>query len=66
MPRALWRPGQGEEFNSDILKDPKLSLLAPYMGKNVSVFKCPADARLAIPPPLRPVDKRFRQRGLFL
>jgi prepilin-type N-terminal cleavage/methylation domain-containing protein/prepilin-type processing-associated H-X9-DG protein len=38
-------PGQGEEFNSDILMDPTRCLIAPYLGKNVSVFKCPADAR---------------------
>jgi len=39
-------PGDGEEFNSDILIDPTRSLLAPYMGKNASIFKCPADKRI--------------------
>jgi prepilin-type N-terminal cleavage/methylation domain-containing protein/prepilin-type processing-associated H-X9-DG protein len=38
-------PGQDYEFNSDILRDPALSLLAPYVGNNVAIFKCPADKR---------------------
>src|ERR1043166_8679216 len=38
-------PGQPQEFNSDILKDPTRSLLAPYIGNNVAIFKCPADKR---------------------
>jgi prepilin-type N-terminal cleavage/methylation domain-containing protein/prepilin-type processing-associated H-X9-DG protein len=38
-------PGQNEEFNSDILMDPKLCLIAPYIGKNSTIFKCPADVR---------------------
>ncbi len=50
-PGYNWCPGkagigQGEEFNSDILKDATLSLLVPYIGKSVSIFKCPADLRM--------------------
>lgn len=46
---ANWCPGQagvggGQEFNPDILDDPKLSLLVPY-GATHSQFKCPADKR---------------------
>ncbi len=41
-------PGQGAEFNPDILKDPDRSLLSPYMGKNVTIFKCPADKRIGL------------------
>jgi prepilin-type N-terminal cleavage/methylation domain-containing protein/prepilin-type processing-associated H-X9-DG protein len=37
--------GKAEEFNTDILRDPTRSLLAPFMGKNISIFKCPADRR---------------------
>ncbi len=32
-------------FDADILKDPNENLLAPYVGMNVAVFKCPADPR---------------------
>ena len=38
-------PGQADEFNSDILKDPTRALMAPYIAKNVKMFKCPADKR---------------------
>jgi len=38
-------PGQAAEFNPTILKDPNLSLLAPYTGRNVTIYKCPADKR---------------------
>jgi len=38
-------PGGAAEFNPDILKDPDRSLLANYLGKNASMFKCPADKR---------------------
>lgn len=46
----LWCPGQAgvgsaDEFNSDLLKDPSRSLLAPYIQKNVALFKCPTDSR---------------------
>jgi len=40
--------GQPHEFDSDILKDPEKMLLARYVGKNVSMFKCPADRRSGI------------------
>ncbi|MEO6034343.1 MAG: prepilin-type N-terminal cleavage/methylation domain-containing protein [Verrucomicrobiota bacterium] len=49
-PGFNWCPGSagaggGDEFNSDILRDPTRSLLVPYIGKNVAIFKCPADQR---------------------
>ena len=49
-PGHNWCPGQagvggGQEFNSDILRDPKLALLAPFSGQNVAMYKCPADKR---------------------
>jgi len=49
-PGCNWCPGKSgighaEEFNSDILMDPAKCLIAPYIGKNVSIFKCPADLR---------------------
>jgi len=37
--------GGPEQFNSDILMDETRALLAPYTGKNVSIYKCPADKR---------------------
>jgi prepilin-type N-terminal cleavage/methylation domain-containing protein/prepilin-type processing-associated H-X9-DG protein len=45
-----WCPGQAgtggsAEFNPDILRDPQLSLLANYLGNEVSMFKCPADKK---------------------
>ncbi len=49
-PGFNWCPGQagiggGEEFNPDILKDPKRNLLAPYTGASVAIYRCPADYR---------------------
>jgi prepilin-type processing-associated H-X9-DG protein len=38
-------PSGPEEFNPDLLADPSLSLLSPYLSKNTSVFRCPADKR---------------------
>lgn len=48
-PGNNWCPGQAgvggaQEFNPDVLDDPKLSLLVPY-GANHQEFKCPADKR---------------------
>lgn len=38
-------PSGAEQWNTDILRDPTTSLLAIYVGKNIGVFKCPADNR---------------------
>ena len=48
-----WCAGQAgvggtQEFNPDVLLDPQLTLILPYLGRNVSVFKCPADKRLGL------------------
>jgi len=40
--------GDPQEFNPDVLKDPNRSLLMPYLGGNVAVFKCPADKRMGL------------------
>jgi prepilin-type N-terminal cleavage/methylation domain-containing protein/prepilin-type processing-associated H-X9-DG protein len=37
--------GGGQEFDPDLLLDPAQALLANYVGKNVTVYKCPADKR---------------------
>jgi prepilin-type N-terminal cleavage/methylation domain-containing protein/prepilin-type processing-associated H-X9-DG protein len=37
--------GGAEEFNPGILADPATSLLAPYLGSKIAVFKCSADRR---------------------
>jgi prepilin-type N-terminal cleavage/methylation domain-containing protein len=39
-------PNGGQEYNTDILRDPTRSLLAPYVAGNVNVYKCPADKRV--------------------
>ena len=38
-------PGGGQEFDPDILSDPDRSSVAPYVGPNVDIFRCPADQR---------------------
>jgi prepilin-type N-terminal cleavage/methylation domain-containing protein/prepilin-type processing-associated H-X9-DG protein len=45
-----WCPGQAgrggsAEFNPDILRDPERSMLANYLGNEVTMFKCPADKK---------------------
>jgi prepilin-type N-terminal cleavage/methylation domain-containing protein/prepilin-type processing-associated H-X9-DG protein len=37
--------GDAQEFNPDILRDATVTLVAPYIGGNVGIFHCPADAR---------------------
>jgi len=53
MPGHNWCSGQAgvggaAEFNPDILSDPALSLLTPYLSGNVSVFHCPTDMRTGL------------------
>ena len=35
-------------FNPDLLRDPNITMVAPYIGKNVALWKCPADSRSGI------------------
>jgi prepilin-type N-terminal cleavage/methylation domain-containing protein/prepilin-type processing-associated H-X9-DG protein len=47
-PGFNWCPGQAgpggaQEFNPEVLRDPTRALLAPYVGANVAIYKCPAD-----------------------
>ncbi len=37
--------GQGNEYDPDILRDPTRSMLVPYQGASVAIYKCPADKR---------------------
>jgi len=37
--------GGSEEFDPDVLQNPKLSLLINDLGGNVTLFRCPADTR---------------------
>jgi prepilin-type N-terminal cleavage/methylation domain-containing protein/prepilin-type processing-associated H-X9-DG protein len=37
--------GQPQEFDPDVLLNPKLSLLINYLGQNATLFRCPADQR---------------------
>jgi prepilin-type N-terminal cleavage/methylation domain-containing protein/prepilin-type processing-associated H-X9-DG protein len=51
MPGYIWCAGQagrggGEEFNTDVLKDPARTLIAPYIAGNVKIFRCPSDNRV--------------------
>jgi prepilin-type processing-associated H-X9-DG protein len=48
LPGHNWCAGQAggggrEEFVDDVLADEKATLIAPYVGKNVKIFSCPAD-----------------------
>lgn len=38
--------GQAQEFNPDVLKDEKLSLLITYLKGNINLIHCPADRRM--------------------
>jgi prepilin-type N-terminal cleavage/methylation domain-containing protein/prepilin-type processing-associated H-X9-DG protein len=40
--------GGSAEFNPDLLRDPKRSLLASYLAGNVTVFRCPGDNRAGL------------------
>jgi len=40
--------GGADEFNPDLIKDPKRSLLIDNLGGNNSIFKCPADTRMGL------------------
>ncbi len=41
-------PGGAQEFNKDVLRDPKTALLADYCGNSVDIFHCPADKRIGL------------------
>ena len=50
-PYHNWCPGEAgihgtDEFNSDILKNPILSLMVPYISGSIGLFHCPADNRV--------------------
>ncbi len=65
-PGRNWCPGQagrggGEEFNSEILEDPTRALLAPYSGRNSSMYSCPADTK-RIGVSTAPRDKGLKKR----
>jgi prepilin-type N-terminal cleavage/methylation domain-containing protein/prepilin-type processing-associated H-X9-DG protein len=40
--------GGPDEFNPDILKDPALSLLIPYLAGEATLFHCPGDTRTGL------------------
>jgi prepilin-type N-terminal cleavage/methylation domain-containing protein/prepilin-type processing-associated H-X9-DG protein len=37
--------GEPQEFDPDVLTDPKLSLLITYLAGNAKIFRCPGDTR---------------------
>ncbi len=49
--------GDNAEFNPDILKDPTRSLLVPYTGNSVQIYKCPADKRIGLYQGTEPAKK---------
>ncbi len=49
-------PSGADQFNPDILMDPESALLCPYIGKNVSIYKCPADKRVGLYTGNNPAD----------
>ncbi len=38
--------GEAREFDPDVLKDQKLSLLITYLKGNITLFRCPGDKRM--------------------
>jgi len=45
-----WCGGQAgvngaQEYNPDVLRDPRYSLLVPYTGGSIAIYHCPADKR---------------------
>ena len=49
-PGYIWCAGQGgiggaDEYDPDLLRDPLRTLVAPYVGASVGIYKCPADSR---------------------
>lgn len=40
--------GDPQEFNPDVLQDPTLDLLSPYLQRVTSVFHCPGDKRMGV------------------
>ena len=50
LPGFVWCAGQGgmggaDEFDPDLMRDPTRTLVAPYIGNSVGIFRCPADTR---------------------
>jgi prepilin-type N-terminal cleavage/methylation domain-containing protein len=41
-------PAGSHVFDPDVLRDDKVSLITPYIGKSVEIFKCPADPRVGL------------------
>jgi prepilin-type N-terminal cleavage/methylation domain-containing protein len=52
-PGYTWCAGQAgvggaDQFNPDLLRDPRRTLVAPYLNSNVTVFRCTADSRAGL------------------
>jgi competence protein ComGC len=50
-PGYVWCAGQAngaDEFDPDLLRDPKRTLVAPYLNFDAEVFRCTADARTGL------------------
>ena len=41
-------PAGDHTFDPDILRDDKTTLIAPYVGRNVEIFRCPSDPRFGL------------------
>jgi prepilin-type N-terminal cleavage/methylation domain-containing protein/prepilin-type processing-associated H-X9-DG protein len=40
-----WISNSTQPYNPDVVQDPTHSLITPYVGGNIKVFKCPSDPR---------------------
>jgi prepilin-type N-terminal cleavage/methylation domain-containing protein len=53
IPGYTWCAGQAgiggaDQFNPDLLRDSRRTLVAPYLNSNASVFRCTADSRAGL------------------
>jgi prepilin-type N-terminal cleavage/methylation domain-containing protein/prepilin-type processing-associated H-X9-DG protein len=60
-PGYTWCAGQGgiggaDEYDPDLLADPNRTLIAPYVAKNIGIYRCPADSR---------PQKKYNGGGLY-
>lgn len=41
-------PNGAALFNPDVMTDPSVTMISAYVGKNISIWKCPADPRMGL------------------
>ncbi len=55
--------GSDGTFNTNVLQDPKYTLVAPFLNTNASPFRCPADPRIG---PLHGADTTSAAQGRLI